>query len=296
MNLDSPLVSVITPVYNAGKYLAATIESVLAETYGNTEYIVINDGSTDDSAEIARSFGDRIIFIDKPNGGVASARNTGVAAAKGEYIAFLDADDLWLPEKIERQMPAFETGDNVGMVFCGVAFIDQNGNAQGGGDGVVSHKQLIRNILLMTGTTGYVSSTGVFDKRVFDDVGGFDSDLSTSADADFICRLSTRYGITAVDEPLAMYRVHGAQMHHNLAALEHDMNIVLGKLYASDDLATEVAELRAKAYSSLESTLAIGFLIKGKFGIGLSHLATAARYDLGTPIHHMSKLVKSRFK
>ncbi|HEY0656892.1 MAG TPA: glycosyltransferase family A protein, partial [Pyrinomonadaceae bacterium] len=105
MNL--PKVSVIIPNYNYAKYIAETIDSVLAQTYPNLEVIVVDDGSKDDSLKILRSYGDKITVIEQKNQGVARARNIGTAYSNGEYIAFLDADDVWLPEKLARQMEKF---------------------------------------------------------------------------------------------------------------------------------------------------------------------------------------------
>ncbi len=111
----SPLVSVIIPVYNGENYLAKAIESVLAQTYSPHEIIVIDDGSTDSSAEIARRFPVRLIT--RPNGGISAARNSGIDVSQGEFIALLDADDLWLPDKSALQVQALEQDAALEMVF-----------------------------------------------------------------------------------------------------------------------------------------------------------------------------------
>ena len=116
---DHPLISAIIPAFNCGKYLGAAIESVLAQSYSAVELIVVDDGSTDSSARIARSFPEVRVFC-RPNRGVAAARNTGVCLAQGEYLAFLDCDDLWLPEKLDLQMAVFRSEPTVEMVFGNV--------------------------------------------------------------------------------------------------------------------------------------------------------------------------------
>src|SRR5688500_1347785 len=101
--MREPLVSVIIPNYNYAHYLPQAINSVLAQTYSQVEIIVIDDGSTDDSVTVLRSYGDRIRWLQQPNQGVSAARNVGAHNTKGELVAFLDADDFWLPERSEER-------------------------------------------------------------------------------------------------------------------------------------------------------------------------------------------------
>src|SRR5579862_254532 len=121
-----PLVSVVIPTYNRSQQTIAAIESVLAQTYPYFETIVVDDGSTDGSGEVIQRFisqranGHQMRFLSQPNQGQSSARNTGIAKAQGEYIAFLDSDDVWIPEKLEWQVRAFEQLKNK----CGVCFTD----------------------------------------------------------------------------------------------------------------------------------------------------------------------------
>ena len=113
----TPLVSVIIPVYNCEKYLAEAIESVLAQTYQPLEIIVIDDGSTDGSAEVAKSFGPTVQYCFQVNSGTAAARNRGIELAKGDFFAFLDADDLWVEDKLTNQMAAFTNNPNLDIVY-----------------------------------------------------------------------------------------------------------------------------------------------------------------------------------
>lgn len=113
-----PLVSVVMPAFNAERYIVEAIASVLGQSYPRIELIVVNDGSTDRTGEIARGFGDRLTVIDSPaNGGSSDARNRGIAAARGEFIAFMDADDIWTSDKIERQMESFSREPELGISF-----------------------------------------------------------------------------------------------------------------------------------------------------------------------------------
>jgi glycosyltransferase involved in cell wall biosynthesis len=112
-----PFISVIIPIYNAEKYLAEAINSVLAQNYHPLEIILVDDGSTDGSAEVARQFGAVAQYHYQPNSGAAAARNWGISVAQGEFLAFLDADDVWLDGKLERQMRAFADDPTLDMVF-----------------------------------------------------------------------------------------------------------------------------------------------------------------------------------
>ena len=111
-----PLVSVVIPAYNCAHTVAETIESCLAQDYEDLEILVVNDGSTDGTAEVLASFGSRIKVIDQPNGGLASARNAGQRAARGEYIAWMDADDLMLPWRIRLQAEVLASQPMIGLV------------------------------------------------------------------------------------------------------------------------------------------------------------------------------------
>jgi glycosyltransferase involved in cell wall biosynthesis len=113
-----PLISVIIPVYNAERYLKEALESVFSQTYGNIEVICVDDGSTDGSLAILKSYGDRIILVECGiNGGIGEARNRGIAKATGEHIAFMDADDIWVPEKLMRQRAAFDNDPSLDICF-----------------------------------------------------------------------------------------------------------------------------------------------------------------------------------
>ena len=126
--MQSGLVSIITPCYNGEKYISETIESVIAQTYPNWEMIIIDDGSKDNSLKIAMEYAqkdNRISVFQQPNGGSASARNNGIRRSNGQYIALLDADDLWLPDFLENQI-SFMIEKNAICVYCSYNRIDEN--------------------------------------------------------------------------------------------------------------------------------------------------------------------------
>ncbi len=123
----NPKVTVVVPAFNVSKYIAASLRSILAQTFTDFEVIVVNDGSTDDTAKIVAAFRDpRIQLLTQKNRGLAGARNSGIRLAKGEYIAFLDSDDLWLPEKLDRHVRHLDSKPRVGVSYSGSSFIDDN--------------------------------------------------------------------------------------------------------------------------------------------------------------------------
>ena len=115
--MDNHLISCIVPVYNSERFLGETLDSILAQSYQSLEVIVIDDGSTDNTAKIAQGYGDRICYQWQPNRGSASAKNHALRLAVGKFVAFLDADDLWLPEKLKRQMALFRDHPNTDLCF-----------------------------------------------------------------------------------------------------------------------------------------------------------------------------------
>ncbi len=273
---DSPLVSAVIPAYNAERFLAQTIESVLGQTYPRIECLVINDGSTDRTAEIAKAFGDHVRYFEKANGGVSSARNLGIENANGEFIAFLDADDLWLPHKTERQIEVYRRNNHVGLIYSAVQTINETGEVVGEVNRSFEKDALERILCLETPV--YLTMTGIVPKKVFEAVGGFDEELSTSADADMACRIALKYELAVIDEPLAIYRQHGNQMHLNLNALENDTTRIFNKLFKSGLEHEKLKRLESKAYSSLASTLAIAYFRKREYLRFLNHLGKAFWY------------------
>ena len=178
---ESPLVSVIIPVYNYERYLGEALESVLGQTYRNLEVIVVDDGSTDQSREVARSFAARgVVYCHQNHAGIGPARNKGVELARGEFLAFLDADDRWPLEKIERQLKAFENDPALEMVF-GQALQLQNG---AGWEAGVNDKSL--NVAGMV--PGMVPGTMLIKRAAFDRVGKFQGDLKVGEFIDWYAR------------------------------------------------------------------------------------------------------------
>lgn len=289
-----PLVTAVIPAYNAERFLDETIRSVLNQTYPRIECVVVNDGSSDATAEIAKSFGDRIVYLEKENGGVSSARNLGIENARGDFIAFLDADDLWLPHKIARQVEALTGDPSIGLVYGAVIVVDEELNVLVESTADFARAEIERVLLLETPV--YLTMTGMVPKRIFREIGHFDERLSTSADADMACRIALRFAVHAIDSPLAIYRQHGNQMHNDLKALEHDSLVLFEKVFSSPDTPAEILALRSRAFVSLEQTLAIAMFARRQYGESATRLIRSLRINPLFGLRRVIRLLMNRKK
>ena len=202
-----PKVSVIIPTYNSAQYIAEAIESVLAQTYKDYEIIVVDDGSIDNTREVLKPFMDKIIYVYKENGGQASARNLGIKMSKGEYIAFLDSDDIWLPQKLELQVELLDSRPEVGLVYSdNYRFTDDEGIIGLGSQRVQGLSGMVFNSLFLK---NFIPTLTVMVRRkCLDDVGLFDESkhIVHSEDYDLWLRIAKKYEIAYIDKPLAKYR------------------------------------------------------------------------------------------
>ena len=274
----SKTVSVIIPAYNYARYIAEAIDSALAQTHAPLEVIVVDDESTDDTPRVLAAYGDRIRAIRQRNGGAGAARNTGIAAARGEYVAFLDADDVWLPRKLELQLQRFEADPGLGLVHCAAEVIDAQGRTVDfvleGHEGWVGMEMLRLD--------GHVMSLGsnlLVPRRIVEEAGGFDARLPPSEDWDFAYRVASRYPVAYIAEPLVRYRQHGGGIHLNIPEMERSMLLALDKAFTSRDPAVQA--LRAHSYGQLHRILAGCYFQAHQPGKFLRHAVKSLRYDAG---------------
>lgn len=210
---NKPLVSIIMPAYNAEKTIVESIESVLRQTYKNWELIIVNDGSKDSTTAVVLAFNDeRLRLIEQENGGVANARNNGINNAKGEYIAFLDSDDLWVEEKLERQIGTLE-GGKYKMSYAKTWCFEENSNqirdcfVNVALDFVDRDKILIYDFIPIL--------TVLIAKDVLDEVGCFDETLHGVEDWDLWIRVLQKYEAIYSDDFLAKYRISSTGLSGN---------------------------------------------------------------------------------
>ncbi len=219
------MVSIIIPAYNTEKYIAETINSVISQTYIDWELIVIDDGSTDNTADIVKEFcknDKRINYYYQNNTGVSIARNNGMQKIKGDYIALLDADDIWETNNLEEKISVLSSTKDIGWVYSNMYNADENGNIidiAASGHGI----NILDSILLWEGEVvpGPCSNI-VFRKECFDNGLSFDKLLSTAADQDFCIQLASKYKGVFIDEVLLKYRVLENSMSRNISIMEKD--------------------------------------------------------------------------
>jgi glycosyltransferase involved in cell wall biosynthesis len=203
-----PLVSTIVPIYNGETYIANTIESILLQTYSNTEIVIVNDGSKDRSYQMLEPYltFSRVKYIEQENRGVAAARNTGIRNSSGELIAFLDQDDLWLPEKIEKQVKILLTHPEIALVHGKFNFINETGSK-------------IEPLWRQRVTSGFCYPqifehnkigmlTALVRRECIEEAGLFDEDIAVTDDYLMWLKITYRHQIYYYDEPLAEYRYH----------------------------------------------------------------------------------------
>lgn len=277
-------VSVILPVYNVEKFVAEAINSVLAQTYTNFEALIVDDGSTDRSIEICQQFTDpRIKIIRQKNRGLSGARNTGIRHAEGEYLAFLDSDDAWLPEKLEKHVAHLESSPAVGVSFSRSAFIDQEGKSLGLSlmtefDEEISLRQMLCRCPVGNG------STVVIRKEVFEDIcfqdnlhgttENFYFDEGFRRSEDFECWLriaiTTNWKFEGIPEALTLYRVNLSSLSADLLKQLESWEQVIEKTrsYAPEQVDRFLSLARAYNYRYLahravmmrENSMAVRFM------------------------------------
>ncbi len=249
-----PKISVVIPAYNAMAYLPKTIESLWRQTWADFEAIIVNDGSTDNTAEWVSTIVDkRVKLVSQENRGLAGARNTGIAHAQGEYIAFLDADDLWEKTKLDKQLACLDSNPRVGLVYTWVALIDAQGKPTGrvfksNAEGKIWETLITENIV-------GCGSVAMVRRECFENCGVFDTNLrSFVEDWDMWLRLAPYYEFAVVAEPLVYYRQHPHSASRNWEAMAESYRLVIEKAFAAAD--EEVQYLKNQSYGTSNLCLA----------------------------------------
>jgi glycosyltransferase involved in cell wall biosynthesis len=229
-----PQVSVIIPAYNAERTIKQTIESVQQQTFRDFELIVINDGSKDRTLELVQSINDeRLKIFSYENGGVCVARNRGIAHATGEFIAFLDADDLWTPDKLELQVAALKQHPQAGVAYSWTYFmdVDEQGEASSflpsppyAFTGHVYKRLLVSDFV-------HSGSNPLVRRQAIESVGGFDPSCAGCADWDYWLRLSAHWSFVVVPQHQIFYRRAAGCMSSNVEVMRKEALIAMEKAY-----------------------------------------------------------------
>jgi glycosyltransferase involved in cell wall biosynthesis len=266
----APRISVVIPTYNAAATLPETLESVFGQSFTDFEVIVVDDGSTDATPDILAAYEDRIRVLRKVNEGKpAAARNLGVRAARGEFVAFLDADDCWTKDKLERQVAMLDQQPDVGLVYTGDATID--GESRKVSVNPCYPEARGRIYELLTVHNVMVGSSVVARRRAIEEAGGFDEDLTSIENWDLWIRIARGWAIEYIDEPLTLYRVHSGNRSRNVELRRSNIFRVLAKHHGAADRTPEGRRRQREAYFHAY------FNVLGKAYVGRLEMGPARR-------------------
>jgi len=203
------LLSVVIPAFNAAPYVRTAVESVLGQTHANLELIVVDDGSTDETADIVRSIEDeRLRLLTGPNHGVSAARNRGLGHVRGMAVAFLDADDFWFPNKLRVQLQALGRDGSIAAVGSRMRYVSPSGKWLGVAGEMVSREDQAR--IQAASFMPFPLSSVLFRRGPLDLIGGFDESLTQAEDLHLLSRIARHGSIVAIPDVLGAYRIHAA--------------------------------------------------------------------------------------
>lgn len=279
--MAKPFVSIVMPVFNAAAYVKETIDSALEQTYRDIEIIAVDDGSSDGSLALLRSYEPRIKVLNQVNCGQGRARNRGVELSTGELLAFLDADDLWDPTKVERQVSVLTQHPDALAAYCDHRIIDAKGKVTGPSGALAQPRtsgQLLRNLIL--GNFIISPSLMMMRRTAFEQVGGFDESLRQNDDYDLWMRVAANGPILYMLDTLVSYRRHGRNLYvgesleSHLGVLRSLMNI---RPYVERGKSASLrAALHQATYSEVMS-IAWHYGLKGQHGQAIRRYIDAAR-------------------
>ena len=227
-----PKISVVIPAYNAEKTIMETIESVRQQTFTDFELIVINDGSSDSTAELVSSVvDDRLRLLSYENSGLPTARNRGIAQASGAFVAFLDADDLWTPDKLELQLEALQKHPDAGVAYSWTMHMSQDGKVIHDGDfasfeGNVYAELLVSNFLAS-------GSNPLIRTEAIESVGGFDPALASAEDWEYWLRLAAQWAFVLVPKRQIFYRHSSTSISARVDVTEKHNVIVIDRVFSA---------------------------------------------------------------
>lgn len=275
-----PRVSIIIPVYNSEKFIRETILSVLSQNYHDYEIIVVDDGSIDNSSSILHSFGDKIKYFYQENQGLSCSRNFALHQAQGEFIAFLDQDDLWLPDKLRMQVSFLESHKEAAMVFTDSHIINEKGIIQG---------RLFRGLNIPQGHI--FEQLFLFDfipllsvlirKTIFEQVGEFAPHLGIAEDYDLFLRVSKKYPVYLINFPLAKYRIHSSNASRDTEKAAREVLSVVKNIYEENTelLGKKLRYKAKKRIARVYSNLGLAVLWKNNKKEAIENFRRALTYD-----------------
>lgn len=276
-----PTISVIIPVYNGEKTIKETIESVLNQTFRDFELIIINDGSQDATLEIIQAINDeRIQVFSYQNSGVSASRNRALTKAKGEFISFIDADDLWTPNKLELQLKALQDNPQAAVAYSWSDWIDESGQFLRSGGHITVNGKAYEKLLLRDFIES--GSNPLIRKQALDEVGCFEQSVTPAEDWDMWLRLAAIYEFVTVEVPQILYRISPNSASFNIVKMEAGSLKVIERVFAQapESLQDLKRETLASRYNYLTFKALEGNLDRKKGLIAARFLIQALKHDL----------------
>jgi glycosyltransferase involved in cell wall biosynthesis len=292
---STDLVSVIVPAFNAADTVCDTVRSALNQTHRNLEIIIVDDGSTDQTQAVASSFVERdprVRYVRKDNGGVASARNRGIAEARGEFVAPLDADDLWYPTKLERQLERFEqTGPETALVYAWCCWIDNHGTVTNSApptrfEGSILPEMCLGNVVIS-------GSNALIRRNALIAAGGFDESLRRRGaqgceDWKLCLVMAKRHKIAMVPEYLVGYRVSHGSMSDDFEQMMRSRRLVEAEFISAHP---ELARQLARGGAILARSLALRAIERGQIREAMKLLTNQSQGRVATDFAFLSWLM-----
>ena len=276
-----PKVSVVIPTYNRAHLIGETIQSVLCQTFRDFETIIVDDGSNDNTREVVSRF--PVKYFYQENSGVSAARNTGIKLSSGQYIAFLDSDDLWLRHALEKGVEALDRYPEAGFSYGQGYLTDENGHIFGlikssflRESSLIDGRELIKEML--SNHTTPMGAT-MYRRYCVDTVGGFNEAMKMSEDRAFHASLAKRYQVAYIAEPLVRWRIHARSLSAApvLQEVEEYNRIVLESIFNDEELGPLFQPERAYAYFKLYYRLADEAYVCGMMDTARTYIFRAVR-------------------
>ena len=261
-----PEVSVVIPAYNSARFIGEALQSVFDQTFKDYEIIVVDDGSTDSTKQVIDRYGNKIRYVFQQQGGQAKARNRGIRDSLGRFIAFLDADDVWLPLKLEKQVCMFHRCSELAMVFTENSIFNESGvcrTSLGKGEKLMKG-DVAKNIFLHSGV---LTSTVMVRSEVFDKIGLFEEELRLAEDDNMWIRIAANSEVALINEPLVGYRIHPDEITSDRMRLMKSIKANIRLLRQKDERVRErIEEVIPLRLSFVEFGLGYEHFRNQKFG------------------------------
>lgn len=272
---DLPLVSIVTPSFNQGRFIRETIESVLGQDHPRIEYVVVDGGSTDDTLDILREYGSRLKWMSEPDRGQASAVNKGWRMTRGEIIAWLNSDDTYLPGAVQAAVEFLQQRPEIDVVYGDCDYVDAAGRCIGRyPTRTYERLQFVRSVY------NYIPQSATFIRRsVLRDVGFLDESLHYVLDFDFWLRVGMKHQFAYMRRRIATWRLHSSTKTVDaLARIGPELIRVYEKLFAAAELPAEVRAVQASAMSTAHYRAASHYLMSGHPAEARRHAQIGWRY------------------